>query len=137
MVELQREIPKHKPELREEELSHAKKIERVLKMFGSEKAKENFLSLIDRYYEAMSKQKQSSLAVKSIAETERSNIHNELMEIIQALAVHAKEGSEEEKILREFADRHKLIEAIDDWIFGRSERKRKSVTKAGRFREEI
>ncbi len=107
---------------------------KVLEMFGTEQAKQNFLDACEQYYEKLNAQKLSSIRGYSESEKGRAALHNKIMETLQKLSLAQKSNAENEKILFSLADRNKAEEMIKDYIEVKSSLKHPKLTKLGQMR---
>lgn len=102
----------------------------ILDMFGTEKAKDDFIDLCKKYKNRYCKRKFTDISgvedyvhgrknvIKEWTDTERgqSGLHQEILEILQKLSMHAKPNSKEEKVLRFLSDRHNIHDLIDECL---------------------
>jgi len=99
-----------------EELSDA--WETLLSLFGTEKARNNFLKLCNQYKKELVEYKEKKVKVNSGGElvspdSKKAVFHNEIMEIIQKLNLAKNWGPEIQPILTKLQDRHLMTELID------------------------
>ncbi|HEB01443.1 MAG TPA: hypothetical protein ENI16_00405 [Candidatus Portnoybacteria bacterium] len=116
----------------EERKENHRAMNKILEMFGTEKARENFLDLLEKYRQKYLEQKLSSPRAYTESEKGRAALHNQVMETFQRLSLTAQPNSEEEKILRELADRERTHEVIRDYF--EVSREKPEMTKLGKMR---
>lgn len=107
---------------------------RLLAMFGTEKAMQNFLDLCESYYDKLREQKLSSVKGYSEKQKGRASGHNEIMRILQKLSLAQKPGAEAEHFLFELSDREKISEIVGDYFKITTSFKHPRLTKTGRWR---
>lgn len=102
----------------------------ILDMFGTEKAKNDFIDLCKKYKNAYCSQKYEDLTggedyfhgqknvlnEMKIKKIQRAGLHQEIQTILQKLSMHAKPNSKQEKILRFLSDRDNMHDLIDECI---------------------
>lgn len=129
---------KESPEQTEEQRridNYAKMLE-VLKMFGTEDSKDNFLDLIEQYYQSYRAQKISdTTGVIQELETQRASLHNKIMLIIQRLSLSPKITEEQQIVLTILANRNKVNSMVSDYLDVKLHLKHPKITKLGRMRE--
>ncbi len=108
-----------------EKFSPKEKFEVLLSLFGSEKARKNFISLCKEYHmERVTRvilQDQNENFIPKDKATysppKRADLHNRIMEIIGKLAVQSKNITPlQEAVLRDFHSRECVAKAIRDFI---------------------
>ncbi|MBU0998994.1 hypothetical protein KKG24_01650 [Patescibacteria group bacterium] len=108
-----------------EEFSLKAKFEILLGLFGSEKARQNFISLCNEYNVERVKriilqdQNETFIPKDKVAYSppKRADLHNKIMEIISKLAVQSKKITLlQEAVLRDFHSREYVAEAIKEFI---------------------
>ncbi len=99
-----------------EELGHDS-MARVMSMFGTDAARNRFLSLAEKYYTAFRYQKYSSLTgVIAEMEKERASLHNAIMETVQRLSLSPHLNASQQKLLAFLAKREKVTDMIADYF---------------------
>jgi len=108
-----------------EKLPSKTKFKVLLDLFGSEKARENFISLCKEYNIERTRQVILQDTVENYRPTKsidysppkRAELHNNIMEIIAKLAVQLKKVTPLQKsVLRDFHSRENVAEAIKAFI---------------------
>ena len=136
-IEQKIKIEKSAEELKREKEENYGKMEKILEMFGTEKAKERFKNLLDAYYEILRGVKIKSKTEAQSYEGERGEIHKKIMDTLGALSIHQKPGGEEEKILRSLADKDIAAQAIDDYYAVKFEKEHPKLTEFGKLYHEL
>lgn len=108
----QRQKEKEEKELRYE---NHQKMERILAMFGTEKARDKFKALIDEYFEAYRAQKYEDITGVQEQEKFRAISHNDVMHTLQRLSVASKPNSPEENLLKTLGTRDAVHQLINDY----------------------
>lgn len=113
----------------------------LLRLFGTETARENFVELCAGYYKFLVKVKEQGFVDKKIAfksEKGRAGLHNKIMETIYALMNQVKIDPKKEKKFRILAQRENVAKMIED-VFGyhspKEKEKMESMSELGIFRE--
>lgn len=109
-------------------------MQQLLAMFGTEKARQNFLDLCQEYHDKLREQKLSSIKGYSEREKGRDRCHNEIMRTLQTLSLAQKPGTKAEHFLFEFSDREKISQIINDYLKVSTSFKHPRLTKTGRWR---
>lgn len=108
-----------------EERSGLEKLNTLLGMFGTEKARDNFISLCEQYYKARTEQVQANNDTENYSRNKkvvyspprRAQIHNAIMEIIGRIATESKNPTAEQaEVLRDFASRENVAQAIKEYV---------------------
>jgi len=109
-------------------------MQQLLAMFGTEKARQNFLNLCEEYHDKLREQKLSSVKGYSEKEKGRDHCHNEIMRTLQKLSLAQKPGTKAEHFLFELSDREKISQIISDYLKVSTSFKHPRLTKTGRWR---
>lgn len=117
---LRRKPEKDEGEKINKRMKNVRLIEDLLSLFGTEQARENFLSSCKQYRKSLWRRKQEEITEKFLkrAESEESSearIHNEIMDIIARLSSET-DDQQATHIFSELGDRHKVAQAILDYL---------------------
>ena len=108
-----------------EEFSLKAKFEILLGLFGSEKARQNFISLCKEYHKERIRQiilqdegeNYKPKNTITYSPPKRADLHNKIMEIIGKLAIQLKNTTPlQEATLRDLSSRENVAEAIREFI---------------------
>lgn len=105
------------------QLTGADKFRIVLKMFGTEQARQNFIKKCQEYY-AIRTKTQARANVENYRKgpkvdyspPKRAEVHNAIMDTIKRLANAKKWGPLQEKVLNEMSDREVVAQIIHDYL---------------------
>ena len=92
------------------------KFEEIFAMFGTDKARREFLELLERYYRKYRAQKYSDVSGYKESEKGRASLHEEIIDILQRLALTIR-GGDKERILASLYDRDTFHQAVGDYFF--------------------
>lgn len=126
----------------EKEMEHWHDFKRILDIFGTDEARENFKEKCLEYYVTLQEGQKRRLAHESGVtaiqnyDSARARLHNEIMETLQRLSLHLPSSSPRKELLRRYANRDDMAELILDY-FGYSPPPKKIGTRLGRIREGI
>ena len=108
------------------ELSGKEKFDIILGLFGTEQARENFISLCQEYYKARMEQappiedaeNYRSQRKVGYSPPRRAYVHNIIMETLTRLATESKNLTPvQESVLRDFHSRDNVAQAIKEYVF--------------------
>lgn len=135
MEKLEPKIQKEKTEeeKKKEKEENYGKMEKILEMFGTGKAKERFENLIDEYRQILQKVKLKSETEAQTYEKGRAETHKKIMDTLTALSLHQKSGGEGEKVLRSLADKDAAAQAIDDYYAVKFEKEHPALSEFGKI----
>lgn len=112
-----------RPEFEQPQSTNYEKMRVVLGLFGSEKARENFLNLCREYNEIRNKHKARAMLVdgenysrgKSDSSGQRATIHNAIMTTLGKLSMQ-KLQPDQQAVLNEMASRDFTAQVIHDYL---------------------
>jgi len=78
----------------------------ILSLFGTDKTRNNFLQLCNQYYGERIRQEASEISGEPVLNSRRSDIHNQIMEIVQKLFLRVMENTPSRKEVGEMILEH-------------------------------
>lgn len=130
-------------EVKFENLTNIQKFEKVLKLFGSASARNNFLEACRKYAALRMKAQLDThgedyqpITRKTYSPPRRANLHNQIMETLKNLSLQRLDPLSE-RILREMASRETAGQIIKDWVLAEETNQEEDEAEQERKRDDM